>query len=528
MPIDINDLSEGWLELESDPGIFTLLLEDLGTCGVQVEEVYDLQKPLDGDAPVYGYIFLFRWRERSRRKTILDAEQFIKDEAAINNMFFAHQVVPNSCATHALLSILLNCPQVTLGPTLSRLKVDTSGMSPDNKGLAIGNTPELALAHNSHAAPAVACDRNERNANVPSSGRFSAEAFHFVSYVPVDGQLFELDGLKPFPIDHGPWAPNEDWTELFRRVIQERIGSATAGGEPYHDIRFSLMAVVPDKRMAVRQRLNLLKTNKKIVLDALRQLTLLSDVSREIGKDILEEQIDTETDGEINFLLPSIETLNTQSSPSLAANVSTDTASECGSSFNSPNQIQQQPSSSDLANSAFVKDFSRLVVVKMSAQSTDLDDAENIKSAIIEDQLKTIDHSQPVSDASRRDSDVMGLQSNEGIAAEKRNQKQRFGSRDLMALLKSLEKEIDTYEVLLAEEIEKRKKYRVDHCRRTHNYDEFICTFLSMLAERGTLASLVEQNTTRRKRSHRCSPGTGTESPNGRHKKGRSRYKRRR
>jgi hypothetical protein len=69
-----------------------LLREDLGTCGVQVEEVYDLQKPLDGDAPVYGYIFLFRWRERSRRKTILDAEQFIKDETAINNMFFAHQV----------------------------------------------------------------------------------------------------------------------------------------------------------------------------------------------------------------------------------------------------------------------------------------------------------------------------------------------------------------------------------------------------------------------------------------------------
>lgn len=38
---------------------------------------------------------------------------------------------------------------------------------------------------------------------------------------------------------------------------------------------------------------------------------------------------------------------------------------------------------------------------------------------------------------------------------------QRFGPRDLTALLKSLEKEIDAYEVLLAEEIEKRKKYRV-------------------------------------------------------------------
>ena len=29
------------------------------------------------------------------------------------------------------------------------------------------------------------------------------EAFHFVSYVPIGGRLFELDGLKPYPIDHG-------------------------------------------------------------------------------------------------------------------------------------------------------------------------------------------------------------------------------------------------------------------------------------------------------------------------------------
>lgn len=29
------------------------------------------------------------------------------------------------------------------------------------------------------------------------------EAFHYVSYVPINGRLFELDGLKPYPIDHG-------------------------------------------------------------------------------------------------------------------------------------------------------------------------------------------------------------------------------------------------------------------------------------------------------------------------------------
>ena len=75
------------------------------------------------------------------------------------------------------------------------------------QGLAIGNTPELARAHNRHAVPQppkAACDRSERNATISTSaGRFSAEAFHFVSYIPVNGKLFELDGLKPFPIDHG-------------------------------------------------------------------------------------------------------------------------------------------------------------------------------------------------------------------------------------------------------------------------------------------------------------------------------------
>merc|ERR1712071_284343 len=102
---------------------------------------------------------------------------------------------------------------------------------------------------------------------------------------------------------------------------------------------------------------------------------------------------------------------------------------------------------------------------------------------------------------------------------------QRFGARDLKALLENLEKEIDSTDTLLQDEVEKRKKYQVDDCRRTHNYDEFFCTFLSMLAEQGTLASLVEQHAIGRKRLHRK---PGTESPNGRLKRGRPRYPRRR
>lgn len=47
---------------------------------------------------------------------------------------------------------------------------------------------------------------------------------------------------------------------------------------------------------------------------------------------------------------------------------------------------------------------------------------------------------------------------------------------------------------ILREENEKRNKYKIDDCRRTHNYDQFICTFLTMLAQKGILADLVQEH----------------------------------
>ena len=55
------------------------------------------------------------------------------------------------------------------------------------------------------------------------------------------------------------------------QVITERLGMAT-GGEPYHDIRFALMAVVPDRRTELNNKLNMLRLNRSITIDALTQL----------------------------------------------------------------------------------------------------------------------------------------------------------------------------------------------------------------------------------------------------------------
>lgn len=519
MPVDINRLTEGWLELESDPGLFTLLLEDFGVKGVQVEEIYDLQKPIE--VPVYGFIFLFRWIEerRSRRKVVDQTETFVKDEDIVNNIFFAQQMVPNSCATHALLSVLLNCANLHLGDTLSRLKIHTSGMCPENKGWAIGNTPELACAHNSHAMP-QAKRRLDKTSGVPT-GRFTGEAFHFVSYVPISGRLFELDGLKPYPIDHGPWAEGEDWTEQFRRVMSDRLGIANGD-----DIRFNLMAVVPDRRLAITHKLKMLKTNKQIVLDALQQLMKIKhpiagatraqdrpNITQEQNSDGTNPETGEQATGNsetneavqpkmkdkvmlcpLDYSTP----LTIQTSPAPSSS-STDTSSEVGSAFNSPTQAWSSWAQAS-PTSASSKDFKKFVVIRVQ----DCDKKEN--------QTPTQENSGSI------DVNVNGKRSNSGdihgqkkvcrvkvtsdgdavTLAEKKYpelfEPHTFAPQDLLALLRNLENEICICELSLKDENDKRNKYKVDDCRRTHNYDEFICTFLSMLAEQGKLADLVQQH----------------------------------
>ena len=230
-------------------GVFTELISELGVKGLQVEEIYGLDESLMTDLePIFGFIFLFKWDaalERHRKGELKDA---LEDMPA--GVFFASQTVQNACATQAILSILLNIPAtvkcVKLGNDLLQFRDFCVSLPPEIRGEAIGSSDLIRNVHNSFARPELALieDMADRK-----NGAYE-DPFHFISFLPIEGQVYEFDGLQAAPIAHGP--AGKRWISRALQVIRERIETIQSVSKN-DEIRFNLMAVIKDRTLQYRE-----------------------------------------------------------------------------------------------------------------------------------------------------------------------------------------------------------------------------------------------------------------------------------
>ncbi|KAI8586634.1 ubiquitin carboxyl-terminal hydrolase [Geranomyces variabilis] len=238
-----------WATLESDPGVFTELAAKMGIRDVQVEEIFEMSPEcFERLEPIYGLIFLFQWRDS-------DTVESEADGIVPEGLCFMNQVIDNACATQALLSIALNCPTLDIGRELRGFKEFTKDFSPAMKGLALSNSHHLRTSHNSfsratdlpvlqYPVPKRQYKRKRKTKNDDDNG------FHFVSFLPFESAVWELDGLKKAPKWLGPLEEGSSWAAVAAPHIQTRMAQYSNEA-----IQFNLMAVVQSRLAALQKRL---------------------------------------------------------------------------------------------------------------------------------------------------------------------------------------------------------------------------------------------------------------------------------
>ncbi|KAI7901852.1 uncharacterized protein BX663DRAFT_512622 [Cokeromyces recurvatus] len=245
----INYDDQKWALIPSDPAIFNDMIQQYGVKDINVEEICSLdfeEFKKEGKA-VHGLMFISKYIEEELHP------YFDHVDSDVVDVVFTAQVVTNVCATLALLAILFNS-NIEKGDILTNFLKFTEGFSPIDRGLCLGSSKEIREIHNAYA-----CNANQlaetalldSYADTSSNSQLEyvdAENFHYISYIFKNGFLWELDGLKYYPVKLAE-CTEENWLTVLRPILEKKMNSSN-----HNDIQFSLLAITHDSYSLLKKQ----------------------------------------------------------------------------------------------------------------------------------------------------------------------------------------------------------------------------------------------------------------------------------
>ncbi|CEM39732.1 unnamed protein product [Vitrella brassicaformis CCMP3155] len=223
-----------WLPLEADPSLLTEYIQLLGGPAVRCVDVLSTDEwalqliP----RPVHALLLAFP-TDGSRQDTPAAAAT---EDNGDQKVWFSRQTIGGACGTMAVLHAMANLTHrlsVANGGFLERFLAHTANLSPQQRAEAIEKSAELARLHTSV--------EERGQSTLPERGQ--RVGTHYAAFVAVGGTLYELDGRKSGPVDHGE--TNEEG--FLRDCVAVARGLMARRPD---EMRFAMIAVVPADQCA--------------------------------------------------------------------------------------------------------------------------------------------------------------------------------------------------------------------------------------------------------------------------------------
>ena len=193
-------MTTNWQCLESNPEALTMYVRklDFDTTDFVFHDLFSTEDWAREmiNKPVIGVVLVFPCNEKTlefkeeQKQSIISNGQFICPD-----LFFMKQFAVNSCGTVAIYHILLNLQNqfkhlLAEASIVNKFKSESADLSSQKRGQVFQDSEDIQDTH----SEAV---QNGTTANSGDSNN------HFISFVNFSGVLYELDGTKEFPVNHG-------------------------------------------------------------------------------------------------------------------------------------------------------------------------------------------------------------------------------------------------------------------------------------------------------------------------------------